>query len=492
MGTSIRLTAGYKLLPLILFSVLMISMSSRARAQEFEHCPATVTMPPKATVSEKILDDVCIPGGFGGNPIDFFDDYSWRAFLGLVWPAKADERGIPDATAKLSDKGRPLVFETFKSDWEIFQPQGAVPAAWNSVGGTNPCKLADLASNDLVLAAFSKFDNLGQAGFGPPLVGPLVAQNRTYVRYQTAFNKIEFDQIDKDKLYLRSSLQGTKVLRPGAIDIKAAWIDMTGIVHPERFYTREAYLLDLATDTCSKTRVGLVGLHIVQKTASRPQWIWSSFEQVDNVLEDHSQTPATFDAGDGVAMPSGNPYVFPPQIQVPAPFNANRLKAIHENTKKTNEIYRKMLAETGAPWQFYKLVVTQWPLSVADPSKDGKPTNTFPGKGSDQTSFANLTMETFDQKSVGTGCMNCHNATRERTDFLWSLNTRAFPPIQAIMAQAMVLDKSVTSLSLPRRQLKTWANVLPSDNAFKLPPDQLSDFQALKELMESAQSTPAQ
>jgi hypothetical protein len=220
MGASIRLTPVYKLLPLILFAVLTILMSGRVQAQEFAQCPATVSMPPTATVSEKILDDGCIPGGFGGNPIDFFDDYSWRAFLGLVWPAKADERGIPDATAKLSDKGRPLVFETFKSDWEIFQPQGATPATWNSVAGTNPCKLADLSSNDLVLAAFSKFDNLGQAGFGPPLVGQLVAQNRTYVRYQTAFNKIEFDPIKNDRLYLRSSLLGTKVFQSGAIDIK--------------------------------------------------------------------------------------------------------------------------------------------------------------------------------------------------------------------------------------------------------------------------------
>ncbi|MBD9628012.1 hypothetical protein IB279_34230 [Ensifer sp. ENS06] len=244
-------------------------MVQQAQAQEFERCPTTVPAVPKATLSERILDDVCIPAGFAGNPIDFFDDYSWRAFIGLVWPAKPGERGIPDPTAKLSDNGRRRVFETFKADWEIFQPQGAEPAAWNASGGANPCKLATVSSDDLVLAAFSKFDNLGQAGFGRPLVGPLVAQNRSYLRFQTAFNQIEFDQIDKEKLYLRSNLQGTTVFQSGAIDIKAAWVDMAGIAHPERFYTREAYLLDLATETCSKQKVGLVGLHIVQKTASR-------------------------------------------------------------------------------------------------------------------------------------------------------------------------------------------------------------------------------
>ncbi|MBD9628013.1 hypothetical protein IB279_34235 [Ensifer sp. ENS06] len=191
-------------------------------------------------------------------------------------------------------------------------------------------------------------------------------------------------------------------------------------------------------------------------------------------------------------MPAQNPCNFPPDIQVPAPFNVDRLKPVHDKTTNINEIYRQLLAEAGVPWQFYKLVVTQWPLSVSDPSKDGKPTNTFPGKGSDQTSFANLTMETFDQKSVITGCMNCHNATRETTDFLWSLNTQAFPPLQTIVAQAVLSDKSVTSLSLPKGQFKNWANILPADQPFEMPAKQLSEFLALKELMETAQSTPEQ
>jgi hypothetical protein len=37
-------------------------------------------------------------------------------------------------------------------------------------------------------------------------------------------------------------------------------------------------------------------------------------------------------------------------------------------------------------------------------------------------------METFDQARVGTGCMNCHNATGAATDFLFSLAVNAWPP----------------------------------------------------------------
>src|SRR5208283_5128035 len=41
--------------------------------------------------------------------------------------------------------------------------------------------------------------------------------------------------------------------------------------------------LEAGVRVCGKRDVALVGLHIVVKTQYRPQWIWSSFEHVDNV-----------------------------------------------------------------------------------------------------------------------------------------------------------------------------------------------------------------
>src|SRR5438477_8854232 len=40
--------------------------------------------------------DVCIPDGFIDVPILYFDDYSWRAFLAMVWPAARGHRGVAD------------------------------------------------------------------------------------------------------------------------------------------------------------------------------------------------------------------------------------------------------------------------------------------------------------------------------------------------------------------------------------------------------------
>ena len=45
---------------------------------------------------------------------------------------------------------------------------------------------------------------------------------------------------------------------------------------------------------CARTTVGLIGLHIAQKTPSRPQWIWSSFEQDDTVPPKWADWPGAF------------------------------------------------------------------------------------------------------------------------------------------------------------------------------------------------------
>jgi hypothetical protein len=392
--------------------------------------------PPVASISlSQVPADVCIPQDFSdrSNPIQFFDDYSWRAFIAVVWPVTNGHRGQPDESKSVTDMG-PRVFETFKSIWEIFHNDGSPPASWDTYDAAqfNACG-APVSFGDLVLASFSKFSDLGQAGVGT-LVGPLVAQNGTYTRYSTGFNKIEFDQIAdaNHPLYLRKNIPMSGPFKDGALDVKSAWILMANVPHPERYYTRTALVLDPETGQCSPQTVGLVGLHIVQKTPTRPQWIWSTFEQVDNVP---SSLPGTlgafnFNDGSGGAMPKGNPYPLDPLIlPTPAPFNVQRIASapIDGSTATTNMAYRGLLNNAGSVWQFYQLVMTQWPLKPSQPSLPGIPSNTFPGANA-TSAFANVTMETFDQNNIRSGCMNCHNSTRLPTDFLWTLNDHAFPP----------------------------------------------------------------
>jgi hypothetical protein len=411
--------------------VFVLAFAGLVLAQHPTFAQACPNPPVVDIRSSSVPSDVCVPANFPGNPIAFFDDFSWKSFVALAWPADSSQRGKPDATKNVAGAG-PKVFETYKALWEVFHTDGSKPTAWNKPDAMNACSVSP-GMGDLVLASFSKFSDLGQAGFGS-LVGPLVAQNTTYVRYLTAFNELEFDQIVNQGLYLRSQLPvspKTLTFENGSIDVKSAWIDMTHIPHPERYYTRTALVLNVADGTCAKTTVGLVGLHIVQKTAHRPQWIWSTFEQVDNVppAQPGAQGNFTFNDGTSAPMPAANPYsISPLKLPVPPPFNVNRLKPIHSSTQATNPLYQKALHDQGSVWQFYELVMTQWPVKADDSSLPGTPANTFPGTGSDSTSFSNTTLETFDQMNIRTGCMNCHTQTMAATDFVWSVADHAFPP----------------------------------------------------------------
>ncbi len=412
---------------------------TKASAQS---CP---NPPPVNVTSSTVPSDVCIPSGFSGNPIQFFDDFSWRSFVALVWPALTGQRGTPDTTKTVGGPG-PRVFETYKMLHELFHQDGSAPTAWNSYDPPlfNSCNV-QMKFGDLVLGSFSKFANLGQAGFGT-LVGPLVAQNTTYVRYETGFNQSEFNQIVGPKWYIRKNLPATLTFQVGSLDIKSSWVDMTGLAHPERYYTRTAWLLDPATGTCAQTQVGLVGLHIVQKTPTRPQWIWSTFEQVDNVPPVQKGGPGTFgfNDGSGKAMPAANPYTLDPlTVPTPPPYNVTRTFPVNPSTQKTNALYQSALS--GTPWQFYQLTMTQWPLQASSPKVPGTPNNTFPGIGA-TSAFANSTLETFDQARIQTGCMNCHNTTMSATDFLWSLQDHAYPSNVPNLLMANPAFKSLQNL----------------------------------------------
>src|SRR6266446_2570427 len=167
--------------------------------------------PPRPNISSpQPPADVEIPPAFPPttNPIDFFDDFSWRMFVAMVWPALDGQRGTPDAAKMVGGPGSRF-FESFKALHEVFHSDGTPPSAWNAfdLPQYNPCDI-QAAFGDVTLGSFSKFSNLGQAAFGS-LVGPLIAQNGTYVRFLTSYNKIEFDQILDQTLYRRPTPPAT-------------------------------------------------------------------------------------------------------------------------------------------------------------------------------------------------------------------------------------------------------------------------------------------
>jgi hypothetical protein len=398
---------------------------------------------PTPLLSPEIPEEVDAPVDPEANEIAVFDDYSWRLFVALNWPAKTAVRGEPDKAKNIADFSDPntmAVWETWKIDYELFQKGGIEPTEWSSPELSKPLQDQQLepSRRQPIIRSFSNFRDFNQAGIGR-FGGPLVAQNRTYVRFEIRLNQVEFNFIQEQELFRKSHLSAGRLPKlrfpNNSIAVKAAWKIIKEDELPAaqgRYYLRDVMVIDPVTQKCKVQKMGLVGLHIVQKIPTRPQWVWSSFEQIDNVPEFDTKPPPgrNFSFNDPNKTQRLNPptALAPisktnPPLENPAPMQVIRLKKIADSTIKTNQDYHALLA--GTVWENYQLVLTQWPKFPQPEEENGAP---FPGQftGPDpMTNIANTTMETYFQKSAATSCMGCHDTARQTgTDFVWFLQLR--------------------------------------------------------------------
>ena len=397
------------------------------------------------------------------DPFPAFDNFAWRAFIALNWPALTDaaDRGAPDRAKSLGDAG-PRVWETFKARWEVFQPAPgggpASPAAWTSYEGRNPCGAG--ADNRLkTLASFKPFADFNQADDLPgKFLGPLIAQNRTYVRYEVRINQAEFDSIVANRWFARDAAPTADHpahFADGAIAVKAAWRILTDADPPtvrRRYYVvAGAQTLDVARTlaagrpVCVTHDVALVGLHIAIKTHYRPQWLWSTFEHVDNVPpvgRDAAREPDARDAAAPYAFfdpakpanpalldpdsPLARPVGFanPPRLD-PEPTQLSRKHPIAAETMAINRAYWALPEIRGTVWANYMLVAAQWPTMTQPPSPDndgqyfpglklapgtvGEPYQVAGAKSPVDENLVNTTIESFGQDAPAS-CMACHSA----------------------------------------------------------------------------------
>jgi len=371
------------------------------------------------------------------------DTFAWRAFIALNWPSLTDpsHRGVADRTKTLGDPG-PRVWETFKARYELFQVgqdgRPTAPQPWATYDAANPCG-ADVDGRAKTLAAFVPFMDFNQF-FAPGVPGnPLVAQNRTYTRYETRINEPEYSA-----LAVSGWSQGLNLPDPdhpgqipaGSIAVKAAWRVLTAADTPAvraRYYVVEnANVVDVAKTraarrvVCTKSDVALVGLHIVIRTPRRPQGLWSSFEHVDNVpptgagearepdAKDAGAPYSYFDAskpklglsprfGSAGALPVSLDH--PPSLD-PRPMQVVRRHPIHLSTMAMNRAFWALPGIKGTVWEHYMLVSNQWPTQAhpIDPHNDGV---YFPDAR--RENLANTTIETYRQ-DLPSSCMACHQS----------------------------------------------------------------------------------
>ena len=183
--------------------------------------------------------DVCIPDGFTDIAVDYFDDYSWRAFVALVWPAAPGHRGVARSPTSLS-ASRTACFRYLQVAVGDFPRRRLGRLRRRSIGTMRPRTTRAAwpqEFGDVTIGSASGIDDIGQAGIGV-LDPPVVAQNGRYVRTLTLFNQVAFDHIVRNRFYLRSALPSVPSPRPerpviefptGSIAVKTAWIDVSGL-----------------------------------------------------------------------------------------------------------------------------------------------------------------------------------------------------------------------------------------------------------------------
>lgn len=430
------------------------------RALDREQAPAEAT-PPQVLYSCQVPYDVTFtnPDGFGVQRD--FDVYSWNTFLALNWPATTATLGtapcnLQNGVARDCNKELPqgdygpTVWETYKPDWAVFRGSAAgaiAPAGWNCpldpLPGCDSVEAMDAAQARLpVLRMIIKDANTAQEFLQAGTFAPLIDQNGSFIRYEMRMNEDEFHTIDAAKLWDSNNQTGDINLQPvgsnatktiGPMEVKAAWKILTPTDDASRFHTRA---VEIAWPNparknkylCKQYTMGLIGLHIAHKTQRAPQWIWSTFEQVDNYRGLHpsladpncpaSKCPpnVTPKKSDGTPWNGDPRFRETPSVQVVV--NESSAAAVRRDAKIVNDEVRQKLAALGSVWQYYELVSTQWPS--APYKKDGKPgkvnkKNTLIDQGVNQFPMilANSSMETYlmgpEEKRNTSSCMYCHS-----------------------------------------------------------------------------------
>lgn len=397
-----------------------------------------------------------------------FDILSWQAFLALNWPQKA--YNVPEPT--IDDRNGNPLWTYWVPIESIFLPNGAQPEyPWN------PAKeVADAAKNGRKLtmtkAAWrqeaSSYDNF-QA-----FSGPLVDQNGKWVRYEARVNPEEFEYIYNHTLYSldgqiafsERDIEMNGVQMPvnvgtqkhGAIEIKLAWKEMGDHNDPSRFYTTKVLVRISGPTTDGKPQyrpinAGLVGMHIAMHTASSPEWIWSTFEQIDNVrqnpLEHDGMSHANFmnpnltDAPVNALPPKNagctdgancetwyeNRTTTPVQVtrvKVPTQPGLNPLdEKLSDEVNALNAEVQAFLRANNMDtvFQYYELIGTQWPVHKYAPAFAGGEgsapesiTNKTPGDVV-PVFLVNTTMETYFQKGQqAAGCLEQDNRLKDNCE----------------------------------------------------------------------------
>lgn len=356
-----------------------------------------------------------------------FQLWAWNTFLWMTQPADTGDTK--------------LRFETFATLDELFADD------------TTALRFAALPSEKVLslrvrvnkTREMEGIDSIFQAGSrGVVVHGSDPASGRA-LYYSQNVNPVFYEFVRTNQYYLpkvyAAALPNTN-FPVGYMEFKYSW----KIVEPgddvSKFYVTPAEILLLAetTDSSGNTvvvvdptksanvDVALVGIHVVGVVQNHPEFIWATFEHIDNApdlptgMNQQSSDPvsdrdwtfyhANTSANKSNVNPEGdlklidlNTQLLTPSVEIFRAFAYGGGPADNTaNIKSLNEsVQAGVLA--GSLWANYMLVGSVW----------GAPNNLIPGQSVSpqfgSTSLANTTMETFDQQFPSVNCFSCHTPT---------------------------------------------------------------------------------
>lgn len=371
--------------------------------------------------------------------------FAWQQFLALNWVAASGQRGQPDTSVPASQFGDPnderaTVWETYKESDEVFLADAKDPGPWNSWAGGASVKLLGGMKSETAPEPELDLSAIGQASQGSPW---LTAQSGILTLYERRMNEDEYNYIVKNKLY-NANVQQAFVKSPGislpdgtaasaaygstgSIETKAAWLELPNSADWPRYKISKA-VVTYPGQKPKQVVVGLVGLHIIHKTALGQQFIWATFEHRDNVPSKSQVAAGTLDRPYTYYNPNCNPATDYYKCVVNAnpakvnggknPYNAP-IQAVRETdipTRPNNDVvglnqyvWSQVIAAQNADSVYlnYELVNTLWSnqnTTIAPGSRVPLPTPQL-SPGPSQEPVANTTMETYVQNLT---CLACH------------------------------------------------------------------------------------
>jgi hypothetical protein len=366
--------------------------------------PATRTASQSTiTISPTVPSDISAPINLQNAAI-----FAWQEFIALNWPAvpqtgALNTRDFPNTSARFGDPSYtgPLVWHTFRGKVEIFpgtgNPPGYVNNASQSYGYDAPPQYVYApgsvgTSNGMIppfgsASASTPWINLDEnseigldmmyAGHAPT-TGPLGQQilflakaNRAEYTYVAAngwwtparFNmqgQLTFAPIINTAAYIAQNKTdpppGSNTLvsfRNGTIEVKSAWRQLTPQeLSSGKFYTTTAryYVQNAAGEPAYiDTTLGLVALHIIQKTPSAPFFVYATFSQGNNLLDVNGNSVETVDGSvvpPNMLLPPLDPNVISKNATSANPANPGSIQRLSPPTSTTTPSNRVFYINT--------------------------------------------------------------------------------------------------------------------------------------------------